>query len=157
MRVRVIAATILLVALSTCPALAQTATAVSIPYGDWIAQAATIGVSIAGSVIAWGMRQLPARYVALVQATHADKILEEAVCFALNAVPGATKGKVLTVDVGNPVLQQAVTYVISNAPGWLVTWLGGEAGIAQRIVARLTLDESAGVTVNTAGVALVAS
>lgn len=147
MRVRnLIAATILfVVCIPTIALAASTGNDVVIPYGQYIADAATAGVSVAGALIAWAIRLLPARYIALIQATHADQILTKAVSYALNAVPGAVQGKSLTIDIANPVIREAVTYVIANGPKWLIGWLGGEAGITQKIIARLSLEENAGV------------
>lgn len=66
-----------------------------------------------------------------------------AVNYGLNAVAGATKGKTLSIDVGNQVVTQALGYAVDNGPGKLIGWLGGEEGIRDKILARLTLPEEA--------------
>jgi len=157
MNVRTFAVAATLVVVSTAALAADSSTSVTIPWGDWVSQAAGFLASIAATVIAWAVRKLPARYSALMQMTQAEQLLEKAVGYGLNAVAGASKGKTLSIDVGNAVVQQAATYVIANGPAWLISWLGGEAGIAQKIVARLTLEEAATVVATGSGVTVQAA
>lgn len=91
------------------------------------------------ALVAWGMRMLPGQVVAILVTMRADQLFQKAIDYGLNAVAGAAKGKVLTVDVGNAVLAEAAQYVLDNAPGWLVKWLGGPEQIVKKLFARLNL------------------
>ncbi|WP_454813748.1 hypothetical protein [Labrys neptuniae] len=133
------------------PALAQIATdaastAVSLPIGQWISDIGTVVLAIAGGLIAWIVRKLPAQIAQIITTAQVDQMLTKAIGYAINAVEGATAGKTLNVNVGNAVLAQALNYVTVHAPQWLIEWLGGLDAIAQKIIARLNLDPAAGVS-----------
>lgn len=120
-------------------------TIVTIPWGDWLFESAQVVIAVLGAVVMWGIRQLPARVVAIVQTSQVDQLLKRAIDYGVNTTAGAAKGKALSVDVGNKVLQQAVQYAIDNAPKWLVTWAGGADGLRAKIIARLELESKAAV------------
>lgn len=120
-------------------------TVVSIPWGDWLYDAATTLIAIIGMIIAWGVRNLPARFAAIVQTAQLDQLLMRAIDYGINTTAGAAKGKNLSIDVGSVVLEQALQYAIDNAPKWLIAWAGGVDGIKAKIIARLDLDASAAV------------
>lgn len=146
-------------AFTAAPALAAevaaSPTTVSIPIGDYAASAVPFINSILLALIGWLFRKLPGNFVAILKTMQADQLLTKAIDYALNAVAGAAKGKVLTVDVANHVLAEALNYALSHGAGWLVTWLGGEQVIAQKIIARLNLDTDAAVVATpTGGVAI---
>jgi hypothetical protein len=133
-------------------AFAQEATeTVSIPYGAWIETSAGAVATFILAVIGWLMRKLPASVVDILKTMKAEQLLAKAVDYGINAVAGATKGKTLTVNVGNAVVANAVQYAVDNAPGWLVKWLGGPEAIAAKIIARLNLEEAAAVTTSMGG------
>lgn len=109
-------------------------------YGSTIAQWASAAGSIMFAVIMFFLRKLPGQAVALLLTFRVDQILQKAIDYGVNAVEGASKGKVLEVDVGNVVLARAVQYVLDNAPKWLQDWMGGPEQIVQKIFARLNLS-----------------
>jgi hypothetical protein len=127
--------------LAAAPAFA--ATAVTIPYGDWIGSVASTLAALTVPAVAWGLRFLPGHVVAVIRMTQVDQLLERSIIYGINSVAGASQGKALSVDVGSRVLAEAMTYAIKNGPGWLLGWLGGEAGVRQRIIARLSLEPQA--------------
>lgn len=139
-----------LVATSTV-AVAQTAapsavdTVVNIPWGDWLYNGATTFIALLTAAVAWGLRLLPARILAVIQTAQVDQILFKAIDYAINKTAGASKGKTMNIDVGNEVLEKALQFVVDNAPKWLISWSGGEAGIREKIIARLDLDANAAI------------
>lgn len=118
-------------------------TIVSIPWGDWLYDSATTLIAIIGAIMAWGIRKLPARLVAIAQTDQVEQLLRNAIGYGVNTTAGAAKGKSLTIDVGNEVLEKALQYAIDNGPRWLISWAGGEEGIKGKIIARLDLDAKA--------------
>lgn len=132
----------LLAAAMISPAFAAD-TAVTVPWGDWIASAASHSAEILVMIGLWMLRRLPGQVVAVLQMVRADQLLERAVDYGINAVAGAARGRSLTVDVGSEVAAQALRYAIDNGPGWLVSWMGGEEGVRQKIIARLELVSDA--------------
>lgn len=131
-------------------ALAQAApasdTLVHIPIGDWIGQGASILLTLAGAVLAFALAKLPASIVAMIKTAQVDQLLLKAIDYGINAVAGAEKGKTLDIDVGNAVLEKALQYVIDHAPAWLIQWMGGDAMVREKLVARLPLAKGAAVS-----------
>ena len=82
----------------------------------------------------------------MVRTEIAEQWLGRAIDGAYNAVDGATRDRLLTVELGNAVLARALQDMIDNAPAWLVTWLGGEAGIRRAILRRLDLEAKAAIS-----------
>lgn len=140
-----------MLALAAGAAAAQTPTApvidgvVSIPWGDWFYSAAGGIITILTVVIGWGLRQLPARFVAVLQTAQVEQLLKNAIGFAINRTAGAAKGKTLSVDVANQVIETALEYAVAYAPGWLISWVGGEQGLRDKIIARIDVAENAAV------------
>jgi hypothetical protein len=144
--IRMVVACACLLALSvSSPASAQTATdtLVSIPWGDWLADSASTVVMVIGAVIAWGLRLLPSRLLAVIQTAQLDQLLLKAIDNGINKTAGASKGKEMKVDVANAVLATALQYAIDNAPGWMVAWAGGELALRDKIIARLDVEAAA--------------
>ena len=133
------------VAFSVMPALAQAVsdTQVQIPIGDWIGHVAGFVASITAALIAWGLRQLPAQYVAIAKTARLDQLLERAITYACNATRDATRDKVLSVDVGNEVLKKALDFAVQHGSGSLIAWAGGEAALRAKIIARLDVAPEA--------------
>lgn len=128
-----------------------TATAVVIPWGDWVSSILTTvnALPIASLVFGWlgiaftkvGLPQI----AAILKTTMADQLLTKAIQYGINATEGAAKGKVLTIPVANSVVAQAANFAIEKGPGWVLSWLGGNEGLKQSIVARLDLEHAAKV------------
>jgi len=145
-------ALVLTIVIHPLQAFAQEATeTVTIPYGTWIEHSAQVVATLILAAVGWLMRKLPASVVDILKTMKAEQLLAKAVDYGINAVSGATKGKSLSVNVGNAVVANAVQYVVDNAPGWLVKWLGGPEAIAAKIIARLNLEETAAVTTSMGG------
>lgn len=118
-------------------------TVVTFPVDDWTNKILpTLGLLIT-AVVLYALRKLPAPIASILGTLPVEQILKRAVDFAINAVGGATKGKKLTFDTGNEVVNRALQYVVDNAPAWLIKFMGGEDMIRQKIIARLDLDETA--------------
>jgi hypothetical protein len=124
--------------------------AITIPYGAWIHDALGIARDVALAVvplfIAWLSRELPPYAAFMLRTKIAEQWLGRAIDGAYNAVDGATRDRLLTVELGNAVLARALQDMIDNAPAWLVTWLGGEAGIRRAILRRLDLEAKAAIS-----------
>ena len=99
---------------------ADTASTVSIPWGDWLVallayfQPAVITFALA--LVTWAVAKIGGPIGDLIKAAITEQTLSRAVDYALGAVNGAAKGKVLDLTTSNAVLGQAEAYVIANAP-----------------------------------------
>ncbi len=127
------------------PAYAQdaTSTVLSIPWGDWLSDAASTLIMVIGAVVAWGLRQLPARILSIVQTAQLDQLLLKGIDFAINRTAGASKGREMKVDVANEVLATALRYAIEHGPKWMIKWAGGELALRDKIIARLDVEADA--------------
>lgn len=134
--------------IATSLSSAADGTTVTIPYGEWIASvgdaAASLLLPILLGVLARVMTILPAPIAAMLTTARVEQLLDRAINYGINAVRGATAGKVLTVDVGNKVIAQAADYAIDAAPS-LVKWMGGEEALRRKILARLPMTEDASI------------
>ncbi|MBR1004548.1 hypothetical protein ABIF65_003870 [Bradyrhizobium japonicum] len=126
------------------------ATKVTWAYGAVVSQWANAAGTVLFAVALWLLRQLPAQIYAILLSMRADQVIQKGIDYAINMVAGATKDRVLTADVHNAVLAQALQYVLDHAPGWLQSWMGGPDAIAEKIVARLNLAPEAVPDVNKA-------
>lgn len=120
-------------------------TTVSLPIGDWLVASTGFLQWLVPLLVIWVFRFLPGSIAGVLKTAQVDQLLARAVDYGLNAVVGAVKGKVLNADVGEEVIAQALTYVTTFGPKWLLSWLGGEAGIRARIIARLDLHADVGL------------
>ena len=138
---RILIATSALVLALGAPALAADVIPVSVvvPYGDWIGAVlpyAGYGITIAALYM---VRMLPAQLAAIAHVMQAESLISTAISYGINATAGATKGKTLAVNVANPVLAAALTYVLANAQPWVLSHLGDPKAIAKTIWAKLDL------------------
>ncbi|WP_176083104.1 hypothetical protein [Martelella sp. HB161492] len=109
----------------------------SISWGDLVASNIDTIAMVVVAVILWlagktGLKQY-------LYTKSAEQLLAKAITYGFNSVAGAAKGKALTIDTGNAVVNTILNYVLSKGPGWLITWMGGEAAIMEMIIARLDL------------------
>jgi hypothetical protein len=130
-------------------------TKVAWAYGATISQVAGAAAWILVSIGLWLFRKLPENLVAIFGNARVELLLRNAVNYGINAVAGATKDKVLQVDVGSEVLAKALQYAVDNAPGWLLSWAGGPEQLAKKIWGRLNLGEGASDDVIPAALAVV--
>lgn len=119
-------------------------------YGAVVSQWANAAGTVLFAVALWLLRLLPGQISGILMSMRADQLIQKAIDYAINMVRGATKDQVLTTDVHNAVLAQALQYVLDHAPGWLQSWMGGPDAIAQKIVARLNLAPDAVPDINKA-------
>ena len=132
------------------PALAQTPipvtvpdTVVTIPYGSWFNIALDyVQVGLVGLVM-WALRKLPSRIYAILLTMQAEQLLKQAIAFGLNSIAGATKDKVLSVDLRNQVLKEVVTFVLVHGGKAVVDFMGKPEEIAEKALARLDLPPEA--------------
>lgn len=131
------------------PLLAQTVvtavpnTTVSIPWGDWLMAARDTVVAVVLALVTYAFRALPSNVAAMLTSARVIQVVEKGIDYGFNSVEGAIKGKRLDVNVGSEVVAQAVQYVVDQAPGWMVSWVGGEEGIRRMVIARLPVAEDA--------------
>lgn len=144
-------------------ALAQVATTVAqpandtaivtVPYGSWIGSLAAsfqeIVVSLVMVVITFALRNVPAAIGNILKGILTQQVVEKGVAFGFNTVAGATKGATLSFDVGNAVLANALNYVVTHVPAWLLTWVGGTNAIRDHIIALLPMDANASLATST--------
>lgn len=137
---------LMVVAILPVAAFAQDAAtpAVTVQWGDWAANALllvlTVAVGSVGTVLTWGLRFLPAALRAFITQNlikQVEQLLTRALQHAINAVAEELRGKAFTIDVKNRLIALALQFALDNAPAKLIEWMGGEAGIRQKIEARL--------------------
>lgn len=141
--------------LASAGAMAADDTVVTVPVGSWVDHAAGLIATVLGALVVWGLRLLPASIQQILRTAQAEQLLDKAINYGVNAVADATRDKTLSVNVGNAVVAQSLQYAIDHGPGWMIDWLGGEAAIRQKIIARLDLEPAAAVTID--GTSLVKS
>ena len=137
--------------LASAQALVNTSpSAITIPYGAWLHEALGVARDAALAavplLIAWLGRELPACAAFILRTRIAEQWLARAIDGAYNAVDGATRDRLLTLELGNAILARALQDMIDNAPAWLVRWLGGEKGIRRAILRRLDLEANAAIS-----------
>jgi hypothetical protein len=123
-------------------------TTVVLPVGNWVDQVlsaiqSSVGLIISALVV-WAFRKLPTAVVDILKTLQAEQLLKRAADYGINATRGAVVGKDLQVDVGNEAIAKAVQYAVDNGPGWLISWLGGERAIVDKMIARIPLATEVG-------------
>lgn len=112
----------------------------SIPYGDILSDVlAYVGTALF-AVVMWAFRFLPAQIYSLLMTMRADQLLAKAISFGINATKDATKDKVLTIDVSNAVLREALGYALLHGGGLVKKFMGEPEEIAEKLYARLNVD-----------------
>lgn len=130
-----------------------TGTAVSIPWGNWIAETLTGGVSVlALAIMGIVIKFLPSSLSAWLTSqriAQVEQLLERALGFAAQNIGVAVKGKVITLDVKNELIQKALQYAIDNGPKKLIEWMGGTPGVTAKLIARIPTSPSVAAVVMT--------
>jgi hypothetical protein len=112
-------------------------------WGEAAQAVASAILSVLSMVALYFFRKLPENIIAMIGNARGELIISNAQNWANNAVKDATTGKTLTVDVGNKVLAEMLSYILNNGTPWLIGWLGGPLGIAQKIWSKLPLEANA--------------
>ena len=124
-------------------------TTVEVPVGalvdQWIGIVTSVLVMLLLVVSTFVIAKLPKPFQDLARTFLTEQLLRRAVDYGVNAVRGATKDKVVSVDVGNLVVAQSLQYAVDNGSSWLIAWLGGPEAIKKMIIARLPVAEDTGV------------
>ena len=118
-------------------------TSIAVPLNEWAALARNTVVTVLLALWGCARNKLPAPVLWAIKLYGERRLIEQAVDLAINAVPGASKGAPLTIDLGNRVHAYAVQWIIDTVPGLVVTMMGGEAGIRAKIFAALHLEPDA--------------
>ncbi|KMO21416.1 hypothetical protein SQ03_03215 [Methylobacterium platani JCM 14648] len=63
--------------------------------------------------------------------------------YAINAVPGAVKEGKLSINVGSAVIAKAVQRAVDAAPAKALEAAGGQAGLAEIVFRKLSLEDGA--------------
>lgn len=104
-----------------------------------IADPQSVAWTFVAGAIAFVVAQLPAPAKWFFNMFKVDQILQKALQAALNSTAGASAGQSLSLNVGSVVLAKAIQYAIDNGQKWLIDWMGGTAGIEQKLIARMDL------------------
>ncbi|WP_132256540.1 hypothetical protein [Methylobacterium segetis] len=126
---------------------ATPATAVIVPWGDWVVAigqglTAILLPILVGVVTSAVYRVAPWARLVLTQA-RIEQMTKAVTDYALNSVAGAAKGQVLTVPVGSAVITKAVQRAVDVAPAKVVAAAGGPAGVAELVFRTLHLEDKA--------------
>ena len=121
--------------------------AVILPWGDWLIALAQTLQAVLTPMLIGLVTGLIARFAPLLSYVVSRGVVEGMVArvtdYALNAVAGAAKGRVLTVPVGSAVIAAAVQRAADQVPGFVIRAAGGLPGLAERVFRRLDLEEGA--------------
>jgi hypothetical protein len=121
-------------------------TVVAVPVGSWLDTALGYLTLALGGIIAWAFRALPTRIASILMTLQAEQLMTRALTYAINAVAGATRDKVWTIDVRNQVLKEFVTYVLVHGSAAAKDFIGTPADIAEKGLSRIdvpTVDTAA--------------
>lgn len=114
---------------------------VVVPYGQWLADLVpwlAVGV---GGVGAWLFRFLPAQYQWVARVAQLDQLLDRAIQYAVNQIPGAVREQVFTVEIGNRVVEGALEYALRHGPGIVKQYASGPLSILrEKILARIRVQ-----------------
>lgn len=130
-------------AVPVTPAIPVEPNTVVVPYGAYIDTALNILLYGVGVAVAWGFRWLPSQIQALALTMRVDQLLIRSITYGINGVQGATRDKVLSFEVGNKVLREALTYAIIHGGSLVKDFMGSDVEVAQKIWSRLNVAESA--------------
>lgn len=111
---------------------APAATAVVLPWGDWIVaigQAVTaVLLPILVGLISLAVYQVAPWAMLFLTQKRIEQMAEAMTDYALNAVGGVAKGQQLTIPVGSAVIAKAVQRAIDVAPAKVIAAAGGPQG-----------------------------
>lgn len=110
-------------------------TSVTLDWASLLSTALQFAVPVILAVIAYLANRIGGPAASVLKTQLVEQLLSRAIDYAVNTLT-AYKGKPLTVDLHNAVVATAVQYVVDHGAPWLVEWMGGAAGIQQKIVAR---------------------
>lgn len=104
-----------------------------------LAKPDSVAWTLFGLAMTWLVAQLPGPAKWAFNAFRVEQLLTNAIAGAANSTKGAVQGKALNVDVGSEVLAKALQYALDNGSAALIKWMGGEAGVQQKLVARIPM------------------
>lgn len=84
----------------------------------------------------------------MLLSSQGEKLIQNLIDYAMNAVAGATKDEKLTVSVGSEVIATAIQRALTlqnedKVLKWIVNLLGGPAGIGEKVFRKLDLVKTA--------------
>lgn len=133
-------------AASPCAASPE-ATAIVLPWGAAAVAVAqgltTILVPLAITAATAALARLAGPLRTLITTSLVERLVRNVGDYAINAVAGAVRGRVLTVPMGSAVIARAVQRAVDEAPAWLLTAAGGPEGLAEKVFRSLPLDAEA--------------
>lgn len=116
-------------------------TVLTIPYGEILTSlSGYLAIALMGAV-AWGLRKLPAEWSAIAKTAQVEQLLERAIIYGINSVPGAARGKTVEMNVGSRVLKEALAYALIHSSDAVRAFIGSPIDMAEKIWSRLELGE----------------
>lgn len=119
------------------PPLPPVSTVVQVPVGDWFGTALGYLTLALGGLVTWMFRAIPGRFSSILLTAQADQLMTRALVYAINAVVGATRDKVWTVEIRNQVLREFVTFVLTHGSAATKAQIGTPADTAEKGFARI--------------------
>lgn len=113
---------------------------VEIPWGAWVADAVPWLAAGVGGVGAWLLRFVPAHLRWMFQVAQVDQLIDKAIQYGVNKIPGVHRDSVLTIEVSNKVVEYAVEYALAHAPKIVAQFVGPLSILKQKILARLNVE-----------------
>ena len=124
-----------------------TASAVSVPWGDWLVAllqpASAVLVPIAAAAVTAGIARVAPWAASVLTRDRVEAAIRAGAAYGQNAVAGAAKGRTVSVDLGAAVVAAGARHVLATAPAHVVRRAGGAEGVAARIFRALPLEPQA--------------
>lgn len=119
-----------------------------LPAGDWFQGALTFVLALLGGSagIAGLIYPLLPVGTRIVAQMILPGLIDRAIGYASNAIPGVQSGQTLSVPVGNAVLAAAGQFAVDHLPTILLKAVGGADGLKAHIYAKLPLPTESGAT-----------
>ena len=122
-------------------------TSVDLPWGDLVSAVAKPVFDVIASLLVTLITGLLVRYAgplgSLITKPQLEAALGRVEAFGLNAVTGAAKNRVLTIDLGSATLAAMVQYGADNLKPWAIKEAGGLPGLAEKLFRRMSLEDAA--------------
>ena len=123
------------------------ATAVAIPWGDWLVAAlqpaSAVLVPVAAAAVTAAVAKVAPWAASVLTRQRVEAAIRAGADYGQNAVAGAAKGRTVSVDLGSAVIAAGARHVLDTAPARVVRRAGGAEGVATRIFRALPLDAQA--------------
>lgn len=112
-------------------------TFITVPWGDLIIGILPAVQALFLGGVLWLAATFSPPLYAFLRTKQVEQLLNRAGDFAFGVVPGAVKGREVSIDVGNEVLREMLSYALEHGGQWLTDFAGTPTQIAEKAFARI--------------------